>query len=537
VGRLVPELFPLSSMRNDAERMVVEALCDRLTDGWLVFPSVRLSGDDRDYEMDVVIAHERDGIAVIEVKGHRPRIVEGRWWAGSQQMQPQPLDQARENSYALRNRIRRFHPSLARIRVEHAVAFPNVASIRGTLPTDVHETQVLTLPDLEDCAEAVDRLVTRRYGQHPLGEVGLAALVQVLRPDCEFHYEAEARARLARARLDTICEQQVRALATLDMNRRVCVTGAAGTGKTRLATTWTRRALLRGERVLLTCFNQPLAAALRSRLGESELLRVGAFHDVALSLAGMPTLDVPDGADREWWDTVEIDHLHAHWDDVTERFDTIVVDEAQDFDPSWLELLTRLLDPAGPQRVLLVADESQEIYVRGFTVPDAGDGWVRCELTENCRNTFQIASLLHRRFNGAAAPVAGPESEDVRWITATGTEALVESVGTALDHLEERDHAADRVLVATFTRSVRDRLREEYAFVPWEDGDPMAVLCETVHRVKGLEYDHVILAAHADDLRDELLYVGASRAVMSLTVIGPSALGRRLGLDGSPALR
>ncbi|HEY5664089.1 MAG TPA: UvrD-helicase domain-containing protein, partial [Ilumatobacter sp.] len=87
-------------------------------------------------------------------------------------------------------------------------------------------------------------------------------------------------------------------------------------------------------------------------------------------LDGMPPLEVPDDADREWWDTVEIGHLLDYWDETTERFDTIIVDEAQDFSPIWIELLTRLLDPDGPRRLLMLADESQEVYERGFTVPD-----------------------------------------------------------------------------------------------------------------------------------------------------------------------
>ena len=58
----------------------------------------------------------------------------------------------------------------------------------------------------------------------------------------------------------------------------------------------------------------------------------------------------------------------------------------------------------------------------------------------------------------------------------------------------------------------------------------MAIVCETVHRVKGLEYDHVILVVHDDDVKNELLYVGASRAVMSLTVIGSTSTRDRLGL-------
>ena len=128
--------------------------------------------------------------------------------------------------------------------------------------------------------------------------------------------------------------------------------------------------------------------------------------------------------------------------------------------------------------------------------------------------------------------MAGPESEDLRWHTADDLDSISEAVGEALDELEGRDHGAQTVLVATLRSVVRDRLRDDYAFVDWESRDPMAILCENVHRIKGLEYDHVILVAYDPDgpVPDELLYVGASRAVMSLTIIGPAELGDRLGL-------
>jgi hypothetical protein len=531
MGMLVPAELPLASLKNDEERLVVRTLCDRLTDGWLVLPSVGLSGDDRDREIDVVIAHPRDGVAVVEVKGHRPVVRDGIWYAHGSAMSPQPLSQARDNAYELRRRIRALHPNFGSVRVEYAVAFPNTADLDGRLPPDVDRTQVLTLTDLEDCQERVDRLVFRRGGP-PLGELGLQKLVDLLRPNCEFRYEPEALALHARQRLDDICALQVQALETLDANRRVCVTGAAGTGKTRLAAGWAHRALTRGERVLLTCFNIPLAESLRDRLGDSEQLRIGAFHEVALELDGMPPLDIPDTASREWWDTVEIGHLHVHWHQVTERFDTIIVDEAQDFRPAWIDLLERLLDRDGPRRIMVLADLSQEVYTRGFQVPRHDDGWTLCELTNNCRNTFQIATLLRGRFDAAIAPVGGPESEDVRWIEADDLDAISDAVGVALDHLEDRDHAASTMLVATMRTSVRDRLRADYGFDSWERTDPMTIVCENVHRIKGLEYDHVILVAYDPDgeVTDELLYVGASRAVMSLTVIGPASVGERLDI-------
>ena len=324
----------------------------------------------------------------------------------------------------------------------------------------------------------------------------------------------------------------MRALERLDANRKVAVTGGAGTGKTRLAMAWARRAFIRGERVLLTCYNDPLGGEMSDRLPDNDRLIVGSFFDVALNMEGLPTLEIPDGADRHFWDNIAVGHLHSNWHHVTQRFDTIVIDEAQDFSPAWIAQLQQLLDPSGPHRLLMVADESQALYPRGFMLPSVDDGWTRCELVNNCRNTFEIASMIRRHLGGAPAPFGGPESTGIGWAEADTADAVAEIVGEEIDRIIDFEgHDPPRVLVATFSTALRDRLREELAFVPWEGGQATTVICENVHRVKGLEFDYVVLAAsEADNVTDALLYVGASRAITGLTLVGPKAIAARLGL-------
>jgi len=135
MGLLVPENFPMSLLANDEERVVVQALCDRLTDGWLVIPDVGLTGQ-RDWQMDIVLAHEREGIAVIEVKGHRVSVIGGLWCSHGRPMATQPLAQAKGNAYALRDRLRSCSRELAHVQVEYAVAFPNTFRVVGDLPPD-----------------------------------------------------------------------------------------------------------------------------------------------------------------------------------------------------------------------------------------------------------------------------------------------------------------------------------------------------------------------------------------------------------------
>ena len=137
-----------------------------------------------------------------------------------------------------------------------------------------------------------------------------------------------------------------------------------------------------------------------------------------------------------------------------------------------LGMLNELLAAEGPQRVLLLADTSQTIYQRGFTVPGNDEGWARCELLENCRNTSQIATLLRRRQGGASTPIAGPESEAVHFVNVADHDQAA-AVGVAIDViLDEQDRGPESTLVCTTSSAMRNRLIEQYAFVPMGGSQP-----------------------------------------------------------------
>ena len=89
--------------------------------------------------------------------------------------------------------------------------------------------------------------MSARWGNQPIGSEGLDTVVQTLRPDAELDWDDEAQARRARRRMDEVCAERVRTLEPLDANRKVLVAGGAGSGKTRLAMAWARRAVARAS--------------------------------------------------------------------------------------------------------------------------------------------------------------------------------------------------------------------------------------------------------------------------------------------------
>ena len=547
MGILVPEDFDLGSLRT-TERTVVTALLDGTTDGWHILPDVSFVTDGT-HQIDIVIAHAREGIGIVEVKGYCPRIESGSWFNDLGAPIDPPTAQLTRNQFGLRDLLRQVSTELTHLQVTAALAFPRAGSASGELPPDLPTERVIFSDDLADIQDAVDALFNSGY-QVPLSDTAFEAIITRLRPDAEFHFDPRSRARNARRRLDEISSAQTRALEGLDVNRRVYVTGGAGTGKTRLAAAWAARAARRGERALFVCFNEPLADQLRDLCPERDNLTVGAFFPTVLHLDGMTPLEIPDDADTRFWSERVVGHIHSHWPEITAAFDTIVVDEAQDFSPAWLAQLAGLLDPDGARRMLMVGDADQDLHWRGFVAPSTDDGWVHCELLYNTRNSFEIARLLRSYLNGPRAPVGGPESHVIDYVEVHDHATAVASALAVVERHLAGGHSTDSIVVATMTSAMRTALRAGTGDVPlvaWEDRDETSVVCETVQRLKGIEADHVVLVhydydANADAdadvgddsyIDDTLLYVGVSRAILGLTVIAQRDIGTRLGLVGS----
>lgn len=528
VAILLPAEFDLTSL-EDSEQQVCNAFLNGLDDTWYVVPHVPITADGRDSEIDVVLVSAVHGVVCVEVKGGLVSVKNGTWYQYEREMKQSPVSQVMKAKHDLLKRCRTVKIDVNVLPLRHIVALPHV----GTTPPEGLGAEapaeiVFSRTQLAFPEEALERVLKEKA---PIPPDVLEKFLLLLRPDIELDGTEGRVLMVAASRLEDETRVHLNNVVALDSNRRVMVTGGAGTGKTMLVVKWARRAVRRGERTLVVCFNKPIAGGLQQQL-ERESLTVSTFHDAIIKLLEPHGFRVGGNPTPEYWRDAITDALEFHAAAVGTPFDTIVIDEAQDFSPAWLAQLTQLLDPAGPARLLMVADESQGLYRRGFTMPRADDGWTRCELINNCRNTSQIATMLRRQLGGAPPPVGGPEAEGITWIASGTLDEAAAHVGEEIDRIVDGEgHDPTRVLVATLTRAVRDRLRDDFAFVAWEGGEPATIICETVHRVKGLEFDYVILVATDEDtVNDQLLYIGCSRAIAGLTIIAPTEVGQHLGL-------
>jgi len=533
MATLLPVDFDLTRLEH-SERRVCAAFVQGLDDSWLVIPHVPVTAKGEDGEIDVVLVSAASGVVLVEVKGGRIDIQQGEWLQNGKRLPKSPVSQVSTAKHLLVKRMRTARIDITDLFMRHVIALPDAGQIPAAgLTPDAPRDIVLGANDLEYPEQALHRLF-RDHSPVPVDR--LEKFVQALRPDIHLADGQGDVLRWARNRLDEEAAVHLASVKQLDVNQRVLVTGGAGTGKTMVVAAWARQAVARGERVLVACFNKPMAEQLQRVLrhvrddcdvatGVSPFM-VGTYHDLAVRLLEPHGFRIGQNPNPDYWRHVPTEALAFHAAAVGTPFDTIVVDEGQDIHPDWLRSLERLLDPAGPRRVLMTADPMQAIYVKPWEAPPA---MTQVPLVYNLRNCRAIANYVATL--GGPTPLPGaPFGREVEMMAVGGRRELRKRVRDAVTRLTTDYHVPfGQIAVLTTTSDARSALLGEaiegVPLVRWEERSEEAVLCETVHRTKGIERTAIVLVDLMPEPDPTLRYVGASRAISSLHLIHPTSIG------------
>lgn len=570
---MFPDRIPQAirdDVSRDAECEMYEALRDQMGDDWRVFGWVswvlkkpfsaqRQEDGARDGEADFVLAHAEHGIVVLEVKGGVIGFdaAEARWTSTAREGHvhtiKDPFEQARKNRHNLERKLAEVPGGLPEgTGFAYAVAFPDCALSEGVLRPDAPHELVLPYGDLSKLAVRIPdvaRYWWRPDTARPLGKDGLERVTQVVSKSFQLRMPlGRAIADESRALIE-LTERQYSVLDALARNRRVVVTGGAGTGKTLLAVEKAKRlARDHGFRTLLTCFNRPLAEHLRASVGECPGLTVLNFHELCAVIARRSGRDVPDLEQplpneffREQLPALLVDAIA----EAGECFEAMVIDEGQDFSPTDRAALELLLADRQDSVLYVFQDETQAIYREASPWPEAG--MMSFELIENRRNTRAIHGVLTRLAADTRTQPLGPEGRAPEFVPVRVPGQEVRELSRVLHRLI-RDEAVPPRSIAVLVssrRAVPDLVQGErigvFEITTRHDDERDRVLVESVTRFKGLERDVIVLVRlePVDYCEYEpMLYVGASRARAQLVVIGDEALLARFrGADERAPLR
>ena len=543
MARCIPEE---PTFVTESERQVWERLRDGLPHDCVVMANVRLTDEVKDHEVDLLVLIPEAGLLCLEVKGGSVWLEDDGWRVnrGGVVERCDPVSQAREGKHAIRRYVESDPRwgSREQVAFSHGVVLPHTELPEGF---SVPELPRWGFHDRGDMADLPERVRTNGWGlahgrwtpNHDDVELVAEILAGRSRPSYDVNADAEERAAAA----DRLTQEQMVILQVTRMLRRVEVRGGAGSGKTVLALQKAKD-LTRGvgegarrERVALLCYSIGLAEYLKRVVAGWDRRHRPAFVGTYEELGRLWGVEMGSEDDPVFWES-ELPRLMAEQAaGLAEghRFDSVVVDEAQDFADSWWASVLGALRDEEAGGVFVFSDENQRLFAR-FGRPPVQ--LVPLVLDHNLRNTKQIYDAF-----GPLAPsrmqARGGSGPDVRFVPAASEDAI-DVADSQVEALMDEGWDPSRIALLTTghrhpeqTAQVTRHGKVAYWRSFWEGED---VFYGHVLGSKGLERACVVLCVNEAGERDrarERLYVGMSRATDVLVVVGDPEVVRRIGGD------
>ncbi len=365
--------------------------------------------------------------------------------------------------------------------------------------------------------------------------------------------------------------QQEQLARSLGQGHRV-IHGAAGSGKTMILVFRAQflASSARPERpILVLCFNNPLAGRIEAMLrqrGVDERVQVRTFHAWCRDMVKSYQLDEPAGPRN-----------HAYFEalaQVVERavatgrvpggqYHALLIDEAHDFEDSWLAMATRMVAPE-TNSLLVLYDDAQSIYQprrKQFNFASVGiEARGRTSILKlNYRNTAQVMNLAVLCASQLLADADAPLDDNHMPLvapTSAGRPGPLPVLVLAANALEEAELLVQRLqqaqaeglawqdmallcptraqlapIAAQLRRAklpLQNMADEDFRRFNWRHN---SIKLLTLHSAKGLEWPWVAVAGlHTLPLQGQsgvdalrLLYVAMTRSTRELVLSAQAA--------------
>jgi hypothetical protein len=450
VATLIPTLGS-SHFDTRGELRVAERLREFLEDNAYIWHNLPVGPRGR--HPDFIVLHPRQGLLVLEVKDWRIDSILSANKHDTELLtdrgpvrERNPIEQARAYMHDVVRAIQKdnqlifdsTHPFKGRpiVPFGHGAVFTNITrrqfeqtDLREVISPDrcVFRDEMTESVDPESFRKRLWSMVTPLVGP-PLSVPQFDRLRALLFPEIRVRQIAlplnepdpDAVADRVVAVMDLHQEQLARSMGE---GHRI-IRGVAGSGKT-LILAFRAEHLARGatKPVLILCYANGIAGRLENAMqdrGVEDRVRVSTFHAWCfqqLRTYGIPTPSaeaIPDYAERllaavqAVSQAVEQGHIPGG------QYEAVLIDEAHDFEPQWLSLAARMVDP-DKRSLMIVYDDMQAIY-KGRARPVWKQLGIDAKgrttvLKINYRNTSQILGFA-RRFAADVIGAPGVQADD-----------------------------------------------------------------------------------------------------------------------------
>lgn len=555
-NRMAPEVT------SSAERRVYEWLeNDPATEDWVVLHSLGLARHEKLLfgEIDFVVLAPYYGVFCLEVKGGRVSRTNGFWeftnkFGETNRKVRGPFDQARDGMFSLMKEIKsriQQKNDYASLLYGYGVVFPDIDFDIDGPDYDKKQIWDRTASRKMPISSFIVGLSTytqqnqlRVYGiskKRTLPNPGqVRSIANALRGDFDRPMLLAASVDETERNLARLTHEQFRCLDMFEDNKRVLVTGSAGTGKTLLAFEQARRAFVQGERVGFFCFNSPLASWSKERLCPlmTNSSYVGTFH------AFMTSKDECSGRSfgNDYFSNALPRALISEGLLKDTSFDRIIIDEAQDLITNEYLAVFDCILKGGLDRgkwSFFGDFARQAIYQHGsskeqiLALLDSYSTYAKANLTLNCRNTKNIGTQT-RLITGLEGcfptdAVFGEPVSFKQWRSEEDEEQLLVQVLTNL--LEQGIQQKDIVILTPVAPENSIASRTNSTIPLRRASGTNGILLTSIASFKGLESKVVVITDCTSYADFSLYYVGITRAKAKLYVLeNTTAYNQRVAL-------
>ena len=320
-----------------------------------------------------------------------------------------------------------------------------------------------------------------------------------------------------------LTEQQFAILDLCIAMPKFSILGSAGCGKTYIAIEQTRRRAAAGDRVLFLCYNYGLSEYIRrcfEGFEQLDQLTIGTLHSLGNKLGMQGERGSGDG----YWDSVLPDQLVEHLKNMPEelKYDTVVIDEAQDFHADWWSVVIGALKDQEKGRIYAFGDIRQGIFRQATDIPLQQ---AKLHLDKNLRNALPIAQLAALCVE-EPLDLIGLDGPPVQWVDATAEEAEKAADEEVKKLISQGWHPSDICVLTTGSRHEVQKTQGDGAMSRpyWKRYfEEESVYHCTIAGFKGLERRAVVIAMidwKEPDRKKDILYTGVTRARDLLIICG-----------------
>jgi hypothetical protein len=520
MARLIPSDYESTQQPNakhTAEARTLERLRDGLSNRYTIYHGVhwaRVQASGSAYgEIDFIIANPYGRLLAIEQKDTQILSAENDLYAryrvsnknGSTRADSSDKSittQVNRNLHALRSQYSQRYSGRT-LDIDYLFYLPQ-ARLQGKLPSSIDPLRVIDADRDNDLISVIEGLLAeppKIQGDDYLAD--LPRIEDFLSQKVEAVPHIGLLGRSAREVTTHLSGGLSTWAARLEMTPwRLRVHGTAGSGKTQLALQALTKAHSLGKSAIYVCFNRPLADAMKALAPDPSA--VVTFHELARIAISQVGSSVINFSDPEAF-TKLADEFITLSTKFKNTFDTLIIDEGQDFEQAWADSLLQMAKDDA--HVLWLEDPEQSLYKRTqVRLP----GWVTLSSPVNYRSPHLLVQFINW-LGLTGEPVEAGSSVlgfDPIWHVYDDEASPIPATETAICALVDQGYAATNIAVLSFKGLARSEIAgsdgprklanlsvkkqlgyDERGNAIWSEGD---LLVDSVFRFKGQAADAIV---------------------------------------------